>query len=111
MDPDTQCPRCQVIAEAITNWSNGLLSDTFEVPLGTFAGFEERANCKVCHFVVQHFKSDPMCHPFRPSCSLMFSRISFNERFWIEPVSLATSPSRLYILGSALLGCALWART
>jgi len=111
MDPDVQCLGCQIIAEAITNWSNGLIGDTFEVSLGTFAGFEERTNCKVCQFVVQHFKADPMCHPFHPSCSLMLSRTSFNERFWIESVSLATSSSRLYILCSALLGRTLWART
>jgi hypothetical protein len=89
MDLGIQCLGCQIIGEAMTSWSNGLIGDTFEVPLGTFAGFEERTNCKVCQFVVQHFKVDPMCHPFRPSCSLMFSRISFNERFWIEPVSFA----------------------
>jgi hypothetical protein len=87
MDLDTECPGCQIIAKAMANWSMGLLGDAFEVSLGTFAGFEERRSCKACQFVVQHFKTDPSCHPFRPSCCLMFSRIISNERFWIEPVS------------------------
>jgi hypothetical protein len=76
----------------MTNWSEGLTSDTFEAPLGTFAGFEEREDCRACQCLVRYFKTDPKCHPFRPSCSLIFSRAGFNERFWIEPVSFATKP-------------------
>src|SRR5450432_1055114 len=104
MDPDTQCLGCQIVAEAMTNWSNGLLSDTFEVPLGTFAGFEERRNCKACQYVVRYFEVDPSCYPFRPSCALIFLRNSLNGRFWIEPVSL---PTDFYILCSEFSGCAL----
>jgi len=94
-----QCPGCQVIAEAMVNWSNGLLSNTFEVRLGNFAGFEERRNCNVCQYVVRHFNIDPTCHPLRPSCALIFSRVDLIGTFWIEPVSLP-SASLLYTMCS-----------
>jgi hypothetical protein len=95
----------------MTNWSEGLLNDTFEVPIGTFAGFEERRDCKACQFVVQHFKTDPSCYPCRPSCCLTFSKILSNGRFWIQPVCLppplcffasVTNNIRLFFVGKGL---------
>src|SRR5262245_8784291 len=84
MDQELQCPGCQIIAEAVTDWSNGLTSDSFSVRLGTFAEFAERRNCKTCQFVVQYFATDPRCSPFRPSCCLEFSRFNTIGRFWIS---------------------------
>ncbi len=105
MDPETKCPACQIIVEAMNNWVNGLMSDAFEVPLGTFAGFEERRNCKTCGLVVQHFRTNPRCHPFRPSCSLIFSRNKLRERFWVEPVSFATNPSFVHTVFNIIRLC------
>lgn len=87
MDPEPHCSGCQIIAGAVTDWANGLMSDAFEVALGTFAGFVERRDCKTCQFVIQYFSTDPNCHAFRPSCCLVLSRVNTNGRFWILPVS------------------------
>jgi hypothetical protein len=110
MDPEAQCTRCQTVVEAMSNWSQGLMSDAFEVPLGTFAGFEVREDCKACQFVVQHFKTDPLCHPLNPSCHLILSRNVLSKRFWIFPVSFAKN-SLFRTFRDSILGCALWEET
>jgi hypothetical protein len=89
------------------------MGDAFEVPLGTFAGFEVRKDCKTCQFVVQHFKTNPLCHPLNPSCHLILSRnsTSLSERFWIEPVSFAKNSLFCTFRDLISLGCALWEET
>src|SRR3954447_18894413 len=108
MDREAQCARCQTVAEAMTSWSKGLMNDAFEVPLGTFAEFERRKNCEACQFVVQHFKTDPLCYPFNPSCRFVLSTNGLNERFWIEPVSFAKNSLLFRTFRNLILGCALW---
>jgi len=113
MDREAQCTRCETVAEAMNSWSQGLMGGAFEVPLGTFAGFEVRKNCKTCQFVVQHFKTNPLCHPLNPSCHLILSRnsTSLSERFWIEPVSFAKNSLFCTFRDLISLGCALWEET